>query len=80
MDHATIPTPTTAAPTPSLPTPTEPPSEVRIRATIPGNDYRVLQHVAIETGTSVSALMLEAVRLLVRYYRAQGLPSESASR
>jgi hypothetical protein len=75
MDQATIQTVTTAPPTPI-----EPPTEVRLRATVSGPDYRVLQHIAIETGTSVSALMLEAVRLLVRYYRAQGMPDDMTSR
>jgi hypothetical protein len=73
MDNTTIPT---ARPHP--PTPTEPPPEVRLRATIDGQNYRVLQVLAIETGSSVSDLVGEAVRLLVRWYAAQGLPTARA--
>ena len=70
MTDVTIATETTPPPAP-----TEPPTEVRLRATIPGGDYRLLQHVAIETGSSVADLMTEAVRMLLRWYRAQGQPT-----
>ncbi len=64
------PTPNTAAPPPPVP----PPDVVRIRVDIPGADYRALRRIALETERSTNEMAVEAVRLLVRYYRGQGVP------
>jgi hypothetical protein len=74
MDTLTIPTTTTRPPAP-----TEPPAEVRLRTSIPGADHRILQFLAIETGASVSALVVEGVKMLVRWYGSQGLPTARAT-
>jgi hypothetical protein len=42
---------------------------------VPGVDYRALRRIALETETSVNGMLVEAVRLLVRWYRAQGIPA-----
>jgi hypothetical protein len=59
------------------PPPTPPPDVVRLRVDLDGADYRQLKHVAIETSTSINEMACEAVRMLLRWYRAQGLPAES---
>ena len=63
-------TPSTAPPPPA-----PPPDVVRVRMDIPGGDYRALRRIALETETSVNGMLVEAVRLLVRWYAAQGIPS-----
>jgi hypothetical protein len=71
---STPPTPPTRGSTPPPPLP--PPDLVRVRTDITGADYRALRHISIETGVSVADLMSESARLLIRWYRAQGLSVE----
>lgn len=59
---------------PAPPQPVPPPELVRLRVDVPGDDYRTIRHIAIDTGTSVNEMLCEAVRLLRRYYAAQGIP------
>ena len=67
---------TTSTTQPSSPPPPQPPPEmVRLRVDVPGEDYRDIRHIAIETDTSVNELVCEAVKLLRRYYAAQGIPA-----
>jgi len=62
----------------STPPPAQPPPEVvRLRVDVPGADYRVVRHIAVETETSVNELVCEGVRLLKRYYAAQGIPASA---
>jgi hypothetical protein len=68
-------TDTTATPPP----PVAPPQLVRLRVDVPGEDYRVIRHIAVDTGTSVNELVCESVRMLRRYYAAHGLPTPSAA-
>jgi hypothetical protein len=65
---------TQKTPTSAPPPPTSPSDLVRLRVDVPGDDYRTVRHIAIETDTSVNELVCEAVKLLKRYYAAQGLP------
>jgi hypothetical protein len=70
-------TKTLSTATPSIsspPMPSPPPDVVRARMDIPGLDYRALRRISLETNTSVNGMLVEAVRLLVRWYAAQGVP------
>jgi hypothetical protein len=62
----------TTAPTPPPVVP--PPKTVRLRVDVPGDDYRTIRHLSVETETSVNELVCEAVRLLVEHYAAKGAP------
>jgi hypothetical protein len=59
------------------PPPVPPPDVVRVRVDLPGADYRRLRRIALETEHSTNEMAVEAVRLLVRYYAAQGVPADS---
>lgn len=65
------PTDTTATP----PAPVPPPHVVRLRVDVDGGEYRQLRHTAIETAVSVNEMVSEAIRMLNRWYAAQGLPT-----
>jgi hypothetical protein len=83
MTHLPEPTSTTAPPltprpTPSIeapPPPTPPPDIVRLRVDLQGRAYRQLRHISIETSSSVNEMVGEAVEMMLRYYRAQGIPA-----
>lgn len=56
------------------PPPVVPPPElVRLRVELPGEDYRALKHLALETGLGANELAVEAIRMLRRWYIAQGV-------
>lgn len=57
------------------PPPVPPPDVVRIRVDIPGVDYRALRRIALETESSTNGMAVEGVRMLVRWYAAQGIPA-----
>jgi hypothetical protein len=46
---------------------------------IPGADYRALRRIALETETSTNEMGVEAVRMLVRWYAAQGIPTPAGT-
>jgi hypothetical protein len=76
MPDSTIPPlPPRLTPLAPPPPPVPPPDIVRVRMDVPGVDYRALKRLSIETETSVNGMLVEAVRLLVRWYRAQGIPA-----
>ncbi len=79
-----MPDPTSATAVPSAtsthpPPPVPPPDVVRVRVDIPGVVYRDLRRIALETESSTNEMTVEAVRMLVRWYAAQGIPAANGT-
>jgi hypothetical protein len=68
-------TPPLTETTTTPPAPVPPPHLVRLRVDVDGGEYRLLRHLSIETSTSVNDMAAEAIRMLLRWYAAQGLPT-----
>jgi hypothetical protein len=75
MPNPTVPFSPPASTSAHPPPPVPPPDVVRVRVDLPGVDYRALRRIAVETECSTNEMTVEGVRMLVRWYQAQGIPA-----